>query len=223
MTTEAADAPDRRPIAARGLGASRFLATSLARVGVTPNQISVLGMLFGVGAGVALGFTSVAPGVWWRLLFVAGAALVVLRLACNMLDGMVAVEQKSCSPLGELYNEIPDRVSDTATLVGFGYALGGFAALGYIAALLAMFTAYIRATGKAAGAKQQFCGPMSKPQRMFTVVVVSIYCAATPLIWQTGGKLGAPGWALLLICAGALVASARRLLRIRHELKRATS
>jgi phosphatidylglycerophosphate synthase len=216
---------DRRPLATRGLAVSGMAARALARTGITPNQISTVGMVFGLASGVALGATALVADPWWRVLFFAGAALTQFRLLCNMLDGMVALEQQSSSRLGELFNEIPDRVSDSATLIGLGFALGGNVELGFAAALLAMFTAYIRAMGKAAGAPQQFCGPMSKPQRMFTVTAVAAWCALTPLAWQPTvqlwAPLGLPALALLLICAGAAVASVRRLLRVAKSLREA--
>jgi phosphatidylglycerophosphate synthase len=215
---------DRRPLASRRLAPSRWAAALLARSGVTPNQISLAGMFFGLASGVALLATSLAPAPWFRVLFVAGAVLVQLRLLCNMLDGMVAVEQGSSSKVGELFNEIPDRVSDSATLVGLGFALGGNIQLGFAAALVAMFTAYIRAMGKASGGPQQFCGPMSKPQRMFTVTAVAVYCACAPLAWQPGltlwSPLGLPALALLLICIGAAIASVRRIARAAAALRR---
>lgn len=212
-----AQALDRRPISARKLGASRALASALARAGVTPNQISLTGMLSGVGSGFALALTPLAPGMWWRVLFACAAVLILLRLLCNMLDGMVAVARDACTPLGELYNEIPDRVSDTATLVGLGFALGGLPLLGFTAALVAMFTAYIRAMGKAVGGPQQFCGPMSKPQRMFTAAAAALFCALAPAAWQP--EFGVPALALLLVCAGAALACLRRLARVASALK----
>ena len=65
------------------------------------------------------------------------------------------------SRLGELYNELPDRVSDVAIIVGAGYAAGGLPVFGYAAAVMAILTAYVRAVGKAAGAANLFGGPMA--------------------------------------------------------------
>lgn len=211
---------DRRPLATRKLGISRWFANAVARTGVTPNQISAIGMIFGTGSGVALAATALVADPWWRVLFIAGAVLTQLRLLCNMLDGMVALAQGTDSPVGELYNEIPDRVSDSATLIGLGFAVGGHTELGFAAAILAMFTAYIRAMGKAAGGAQQFCGPMSKPQRMFTVTLVALYCAVAPLAWQPElFDLGPAALALGLICIGAGLASLRRLYRAAAALR----
>ena len=50
---------------------------------------------------------------------------IQLRLIANLLDGLVAVEGGKRTPTGELYNEAPDRIADTAVLVGAGYAVGG--------------------------------------------------------------------------------------------------
>ncbi|MBI2921403.1 MAG: CDP-alcohol phosphatidyltransferase family protein [Planctomycetes bacterium] len=213
---------DRRPIAARRLRVFQAMASWLARRGSSANQISILGMLCGLGAGFALFFTSEFP-TSARWLWFAAAALVPLRLLANMLDGMVALERGVASRVGEIYNEVPDRVSDSAVLVGLGYAFGGNPAWGWAAALAAMLTAYIRATGKAAGARNEFCGPMAKQQRMAIVIVTAAWCGATPWTWQTftAGKyrFDVPEAALILITAGSLFTAARRLARIAAALR----
>src|SRR5437773_11257183 len=71
---------------------------------------------------------------------------------------MVALTSARVSKIGDLYNEIPDRISDTAVFIGAGFAWGGNIALGYIATILAIFTAYVRAAGNIAGAPNEFCG-----------------------------------------------------------------
>src|SRR5262245_8294917 len=147
---------ERRPIAARHWRVSQCVAAWLARRGVSPDAISLAGMGCGIAAGVVLAATAQAPA-WERIAWLAGAGLIMLRLLANMLDGMVAIESGRASPVGELYNEVPDRVSDTATLVGAGYAVGGDMVLGYAAACVALFTAYVRALGKGAGGPSEFC------------------------------------------------------------------
>lgn len=78
-----------------------------------------------------------------RLDFLVGRrAFVPLRLLANPYDGMVAMARRIASPVGELFNEVPDRASDGATLIGFGYAAGSNPLLGFIAAIFAIFLAY---------------------------------------------------------------------------------
>jgi phosphatidylglycerophosphate synthase len=212
---------DRRPIGARGWRASRFAASRLARNGVSPNAISVAGMFCAIGAGAALASTATEPA-WGRVAWLAAAALIPLRLVANLLDGMVAIESGRASRLGELFNEVPDRVSDAAVLIGLGYAHGSEPALGYLAALLAVFTAYVRAVGKVAGAPQFFQGPMAKQHRMWLVTTFCL-CAAlapgTPATRLPDGWLATPSWLLILIVLGCVVTTARRLNLIRNALR----
>ncbi|MGI9113596.1 MAG: CDP-alcohol phosphatidyltransferase family protein [Chthoniobacterales bacterium] len=147
---------------------AKFLADQRA----APNTISVAGMLCGIAAGMMFAATTHIAHTW--IAWLAGAVLVQLRLLANLCDGMVAVLRNIASPVGELFNEVPDRVSDAATLIGFGYAAGSDGVLGFIAALLAVFLAYLRAQGKVVGAPQEFCRPMAKQQRMATVTIAGI-------------------------------------------------
>lgn len=218
---------DRRPIAAREARWSRAISRRLVAWHVSPNAISVAGMVSGILAGFMLASTShpADDSHPQHFHFVVGAVLVQLRLLANMFDGMVAVESGKASRLGELYNEAPDRVSDAATLIGFGYAAGGSPSLGYVAACLAIFTAYVRTLGKAAGAPNDFCGPMAKQQRMFLVTAAALYAAATPRRWEPawgpGGAWGLAAAVLLIIVVGCVVTSIRRLWRIARALRAA--
>ena len=62
-------------------------------------------------------------GTGW-LALIATAACVQLRLVCNLLDGMVAIEGGKSTATGALFNEIPDRLADPLFLVPLGYAAG---------------------------------------------------------------------------------------------------
>lgn len=212
--------PERRPIASREAALSKRLADWLAHRGVSPNAISLAGMAAGVAAGGAFALT-VFPD-WQRAAFLAAAVLLQLRLLGNMLDGMVAVQTGKASPLGELFNEVPDRISDTAIFIGAGYAAGSLPELGYLAACAALFTAYVRAEGKVAGAPQQFCGPMAKQQRMFVLTIVAVYYALAPQAWQPAltwlAGTGLTAAALLVIAVGGAVTAVRRLVRVGRAL-----
>jgi phosphatidylglycerophosphate synthase len=196
---------DRRPIAARRLGVVQRLAALLVRRGASADGISLAGMAAGLLAGLCL-----AAIAWWpgaaMALWLLGALFIQLRLLANLLDGMVAIGRGIASPAGELFNEVPDRVSDTAVLAGLGIAAGDLA-LGLAAALAAMATAYLRAVGKAAGAPSDFRGPMAKQHRMALVTALAIACALLPAGWTAA----LPGLALWVILLLSLLTSWRRL------------
>ncbi len=208
------EASDRRPIAARNVGVVQRMAAALVARGASPNGISIAGMLAGLAAGLAFAAVAWRPGMA-PLFWVAGALLVQARLMANLLDGMVAIGRGVASPVGELFNEVPDRVSDTAVLVGLGVAAGSVA-LGLAAALAAMATAYIRTTARAAGAPSDFGGPMAKQHRMALVTGLALWCAVLPGDW--GGAMAV--WIVLVVVTlGSVLTAWLRLSRAAAALR----
>ena len=211
---------DRRPIATRNRKWAQNATAWLASRNVSPNAISIAGMCACIVAGIALGVTSIAD---YRILWLIAALGAQLRLTANMLDGMVAISSGRTSKTGELYNEVPDRISDAAVFIGAGFAWGGNLTLGYVATTLAIFTSYVRAAGKIAGAPNEFCGPMAKQHRMFIITLVCVYAAITPRSWQiitfNNSQIGLMTLGLVVIVAGSVITVIRRLSRITHALK----
>jgi phosphatidylglycerophosphate synthase len=179
------------------------------------------GMFASMAGGAAVAGTSFISPAW--PLFACAAAMMQVRLLANLFDGMVAIEGGRASPVGELYNEVPDRVSDTAFFVGMGYALGGTPEVGYWAAILAVMTAYVRAAGGVAGGPQEYCGPMAKPQRMAIGTVGCLLAAVIPSEWLPHVEwlpgAGIMTLVLAIIAVGSLVTIIRRLARIAAALR----
>jgi phosphatidylglycerophosphate synthase len=184
---------DRRPLASRDTAWARLSARIIARF-LTPNQISVLSMVFAAFGCVLL----LLGGPWW--VWILAALCVQLRLACNLLDGMVAIEGGKGSPVGAIYNEFPDRVGDTLLLVPLGYA-AGIGWLGWALALVAALTAYIRATGAALTQIGDFSGVMSKPRRM-AALTIALILEAIEVSWT--GTVWSLRIAGVIILLGAL-------------------
>lgn len=200
---------DRRPLRTRSARWAALVAAWIAKRGITPNTISMVGVGFAGGAAALLLWQPTA----WGLL--AAACCVQLRLLCNMLDGMVAIEGGLKSASGDLFNEFPDRVEDSLILVAAGYAVG-LEWLGWACALLAAITAHARAYGGALGQAQDFRGPMAKPHRMFAVTVGCL-AAIVELHWH--GTILSLEIALWLVCVGAAITWIRRLQAMAARLK----
>lgn len=216
---------ERRPMKPREWRVMTGAAGALDRLGVTANSISVFSIVACVIAGGAFAMTAQAEGIAYRLFWLAGAVFVQVRAICNLLDGIVAVESGKASPVGELFNEVPDRISDAAMLVGLGYAAGSSPILGYAAALVAVFVAYVRAQGRVAGAPQDYRGPMGKPHRMFLVTGMAVFLAVSPMSWHgpwwgPGASWGIVQATLWIIIVGGLLTSVRRLIRAGQELRK---
>ncbi|ABC93143.1 CDP-diacylglycerol-glycerol-3-phosphate 3-phosphatidyltransferase protein (plasmid) [Rhizobium etli CFN 42] len=200
----------RGPIASRSSSWAIGLSAWLARSGVTPNSISLFSIVF-AGLGAALILFSTHP------IAVIGAAISVqLRLVCNLLDGMVAIEGGKKTKSGPIYNEFPDRVADSLLLVAAGYACG-VPSIGWLSALLAALTAYVRVFGGAVGLPQDFSGIMAKQRRMAVLTAGLLAQSIETLI-------SASRWSLLLasamIAAGSLVTCITRTTRLARSLER---
>jgi len=198
---------------------ARALARSLSKTFVTPNLISTFSTVFCAAAGACLWETGRAAG-WVRVACLLGAvAGMQLRLVCNLIDGMVAVEGGKGSKSGELWNDVPDRISDLLIFVPLGYALGALPMareLGWLAGVLAVLTAYVRVLGGALGLKQNFGGPMGKPQRMAVMTAACVAACFEPLLHWHGLVLYA---ALCVVAAGSALTMVLRLRRIARELE----
>lgn len=192
-------AANSRPLRSRSTHWAEVLTRCLLKTPVTPNAISLAGI--GFAAMGAAAFLLTAQSRWFWL---AGALFIQLRLLANLLDGLVAIEGGRHAPTGALFNEFPDRIEDSVLLIAAGYA-AGHAELGWGAALLAMGTAYLRALGTSLGLPADFRGPMAKPQRMAALTLGAVAMAALP---------AQPIMAaiLIVICAGAILTCARRLI-----------
>ena len=207
----------RRALATRNAGWARALARWLGRAGIRPNSVSIAGVVFALGACGAFWFVRDAPaGIRTVLLFLAATA-IQLRLLCNLLDGMLAVEEGFKSKTGNIYNDLPDRVADVLILVGAGSAMRHLpygSTLGWLAAVMAVFTAYVRLLGGSLGMTQHFIGPMAKQHRMFTLTIATLLSALETML---GMPLRAMRVGLGLIVAGSIVTVGRRTQRIIRE------
>lgn len=169
---------DRRPLASRGTKWAQNTARFFAQRNISPNTISVVSVFFSL---FSLIFYYLAKDNVALLFF--AAISIQLRLICNLLDGMIAIEFNKKSIYGNLFNDIPDRFADVFIIMGAGlYAhfneaglLGQQALnLAWINSILAVFTAYIRVLGVSVGTPMFFSGMMAKPQRMAILTLTTL-------------------------------------------------
>lgn len=212
MATPKHDPSDRRPVLPRRFAWVQAIAARLAKAGVSPNAISVAGFFAAAFAGGLWAMTDSQPEPA-RMFWLVGIFFVLVRILANTLDGMVAVEWGKASKVGLLYNDVPDRLSDTALLIGMGCAQGGNVMLGIGAAGIAVFVSYVRLIGRAAGAPSDFCGPMDKGGRMITLMFAALFMGLAPADWTAGlsGATAPATLALILICLGGVLTAIRRL------------
>jgi phosphatidylglycerophosphate synthase len=220
MTTSSVKSGEtpRRVLATRSARWAIALAHWLAQHRARPNAVSGAGVVIAAAASAAFAVSGSAGGGPRAILLVVAAAGIQLRLLCNLLDGMIAVEHGFKTKTGDIYNDLPDRLADVAILVGAGYSASSFAGgstLGWAAAVMAVLTAYVRLLAGSLGVTQHFIGPMAKQHRMFTLTLATLVAVGETL-------LDAPPRAihigLAVIVAGSVVTVFRRTTRMAREV-----
>lgn len=206
---------NRRPIASRNTGWAMGMTRWLAATSITPNQVSQGSVLAAAIAGAAFWASGQSDGALSISLLVGAALFCQIRLICNLLDGMVAVEAGKSAPDGAFWNEMPDRIADILILIGAGLAVGD-PALGWAAAAFAVLTAYVRELGRASGMTPDFGGPMAKPHRMAVMTLAALGATLEPL-WDGRGQILTA--ALYVVAAGALLTTMLRCRRILGHMR----
>ncbi|SCB11677.1 CDP-alcohol phosphatidyltransferase family protein [Rhizobium hainanense] len=197
---------DRRPLASRNTRWAQTLARRMTMLSVTPNQISQASMAMAALAGASFWLSGVAGSSGTRVaLLILAALFCQLRLLCNLLDGMVAVEGGKGEADGPFWNEFPDRVADILIFAGIGYGIA-MPGLGWAAAALAVLTAYVRELGRATGNPSDFGGPMAKQHRM-AVATAAALLSIVEALWSGGS------WVLTIALWVVAVGSAVTVLR----------
>lgn len=207
---------NRRPLKTRGHAWVGRVTRGLLRLGVSPDGLSTFGIFCAAGGGAAILFAPHSTFGW--LFWLLGVVGIQGRLLCNMLDGTLAVEGGLRSPLGELFNELPDRLEDALILVPLGYVGGSpwAIALGWAAACGAIATAYLRAMGAGLTGHHDFRGPMAKPHRM---AAATFLCVTMLFLDLADAKFPILGWGLAAIVLGITITCIRRIRFLAQTLK----
>ena len=153
----------------------RPLCGTLARMGVTANQVTVAAAVLSIAEGAAIFLTQ---GAKWTLLALPPVLLV--RMGLNAIDGMLAREFGQKSRLGAILNELGDVVSDTALYLPVA-AIAGVDPLWVAVALAIALIAEM--TGVVAiqiGASRRYDGPMGKSDRALWFAVLALMLALMP-------------------------------------------
>jgi CDP-diacylglycerol--glycerol-3-phosphate 3-phosphatidyltransferase len=178
----------------------RPLVRGLLAAGVTPNAVTLAALMLSLAMGAAL---VVWPGSGWAI--GAVAAVLLLRMALNALDGMMAREGGQESQLGLALNEVGDILADAAIYLPFALALGVHALIAGSFVLLAAASEAAGLCGIATGAGRRYDGPFGKADRAAVIGALAIIAAA-----------GVPvaawiGWAFAALCALTALTVANRM------------
>jgi CDP-diacylglycerol--glycerol-3-phosphate 3-phosphatidyltransferase len=196
-----------------------MLARPLARCGISPDLVTLVGLLV-----AAASIPAYLAGGRWLL----GAGLAVLGSGlCDQLDGAVAVLQRRTTPFGAVWDSTVDRLCDLVLLVGpaawllrdVGGSVASSATWGLVAGGALLFLLeYVRARSQAVGyIDAQVVTPAERPTRVVLAAAAGLVSGAllaggaeartAGLVWA----VTAWGLALLtLVSVAMLLLDARR-------------
>jgi len=165
----------------------------LYRAGITANTVTVL------AAVVSL---LVAAAVWrWAparpLLYLALPLWMLLRMALNAVDGMLAREFGQQSRLGAYLNELCDIVADAALYLSLLSLPGVNPTALWALTWMAAVCEYAGVLGVMVGASRRYDGPMGKSDRAFVIGLIGVLLAPG---WIDGAIVGGIAWAAAALC-----------------------
>lgn len=149
----------------------------LHNTGITPNLLTIVSIL--LSALLAIMLYLYQSNSIFLLLVPFG---LLLRMALNALDGMMARQFNMQSKTGEMLNEIGDIISDVIIIVAL-LAISELQPLLLIAfIILTMLNEFAGLLGKAMGGNRRYEGPMGKSDRALLIGQFCIGLYIWPLL-----------------------------------------
>jgi len=188
-------------------------AATAHKTGLTPNQLSSLGVVLGLASGI----------VYWQAgQFVAVSEIfsyyiaiaVILLLAsgyCDALDGALARLHSETTVAGGFMDSLLDRYVDASVYCGL--IVGGLCNVlwGLLALIGSLLTSYVRARSEAADVPMETIGIVERAERLIIIVLASLLS----IVW-----VDALQWAIILL---AIATNITVLQRVYYFLKKVGS
>jgi archaetidylinositol phosphate synthase len=140
------------------------------RLRLTPNRISVIGIILALLAALAY--------AEWQsdklYLLVVAAVLLLLSGFCDVLDGVVARFYQQATPFGGFLDSLLDRYADAAVFLGI--IISGLCDVlwGSVAIIGSLLVSYSRARAEAAGTKMESVGLAERAERMIILFLATL-------------------------------------------------
>jgi CDP-diacylglycerol--glycerol-3-phosphate 3-phosphatidyltransferase len=152
------------------------LLAGLYKMGISANAITWSAILLSLGTGIILW---IYP--YGKTLLVLPLALLI-RMALNALDGMMARTYNMQSKSGEVLNELGDVISDLVIFFPLFklFSLNIYVLFGFL--FLSAINEYTGILGKAVSGTRRYEGPMGKSDRAFVIGAISLILFFTETI-----------------------------------------
>ena len=186
------------------------LAALAERSGISPNQTSLLSLLFAAAGALAYYISAERP----LALYVA-ALMVILNAAFDAIDGALARRTGRAHPRGDFLDHIIDRYADMFILTGI--ILGGYVSsiLGVFAVMGVLLTSYVGTQAQALNVGRFYGGVMGRADRLTLIFLATV---ANAFYVKGIAGLEILGWAVVLITVASHITAIQRIVHIWKKL-----
>jgi CDP-diacylglycerol--glycerol-3-phosphate 3-phosphatidyltransferase len=153
------------------------LLAALRSAGVTPNHLTLIALLLSIAVGLAATRAHEDPR-WFLLL----PLWLLLRMALNALDGMMARQYQMSTPLGAVLNEMGDILSDLALYLPLAFTGSARVWPAVAFGIGALLTECCGLLSQALGRGRRYDGPMGKSDRALVVGAWALLAAFVPAV-----------------------------------------
>lgn len=143
---------------------------------VSANQLTVSAIVLSLGLGLCLWFSET-----WHFGFLMIPIGLLIRMALNALDGMMARTYNTQSKLGEVLNEIGDVVSDMFIYIALMKIEGVLPEVVIAFVSLSIINEFAGFMGKVISSERRYDGPMGKSDRALIIGLLCLILFFTPL------------------------------------------
>lgn len=154
------------------------IGNGLRRTGLTPDHLTVMGLLVAVGAAVAIGYGQLRLGL----------LLVVLAALPDLLDGALAKAQSSSSQRGAFFDSTIDRFTDALLFGGVAWHFAvaedpRLSVLPFAVMALSSVISYMRAKAESLGLDAKG-GLMERAERIIALCLGLLFpVLLIPILW----------------------------------------
>ncbi|MFO1423369.1 MAG: CDP-alcohol phosphatidyltransferase family protein [Candidatus Competibacteraceae bacterium] len=184
----------------------RPVARGLHARGISANQVTVAALTLAVATAGVIAFW---PTPTMLLLL---PPVLLIRMALNALDGMLAREFQRPTPLGAVLNELGDVLADAALYLPLVLIPGVTAAPLMALVWLALLSEFCGVVAVQIGARRRYDGPLGKSDRALLLggIAVLLGCGVPAGFWLMVTLWVANGL-LILTCVNRLRAALREV------------
>lgn len=147
----------------------RPIVVKLSNAHVTPNQVTLSAMFLSLCCGVFIYFNH---SIVWALLVLP--IILLLRMALNAIDGMLAREHNQQTKKGAMLNEMTDVMADVVMYLPLAYVAGVSANFLVAFVIIGIFTEMAGVVAQALTKTRRYDGPMGKSDRAFVISLLAI-------------------------------------------------